>query len=153
MDYPEWEGVPLGTQAFIRDYCGWHIAPVVEETLILDGSEGSSLMLPTLHIKDVLSVKVGGTDLSYFEWSQSGYLRKRGSWGRRLRSVEVTLRHGYENVPAKLLQMAGSPVFDAAVRTSAHIGQVSISMPSQTNTSGMNPFVASVLDPYVIPGV
>src|SRR5699024_12271535 len=44
--------VAAATQA-IRDYCGWHVAPVEEETLALDGTGTDTLLLPSRLVVDV----------------------------------------------------------------------------------------------------
>ncbi len=83
----------------IRDYCGWHIAPSVTETLTLDGNTAGVLAIPTLKLTSVVSVTIDGTlhDPAVYEWSQSGYLRLYG--GHRLRSVAVAVVHGFPVVP------------------------------------------------------
>ena len=37
--------------AAIRSYCGWHVAPIVEETMTLDYDGGGILTLPTLRLQ------------------------------------------------------------------------------------------------------
>jgi hypothetical protein len=49
------------TVAEVRAFCGWHIAPEVTETLTLDGPGGYVLVLPTLHLVDLVSVTNDGT--------------------------------------------------------------------------------------------
>lgn len=87
------------TQA-IRDYCEWHVSPVLEETIILDGSGTDTVLLPSRRVLDILSITVNGSELEAdaFEWSQIGALRRlNGSWPDRYRSIHVKLSHGYEN--------------------------------------------------------
>lgn len=88
-------------EAAVRSYCGWHIAPVIVEDLVLDGSGTSTLFLKTLRLKDVTAAEVSGTvlDLLTLEWSEAGYLRRYGTWPDRLRSVKVTAQHGFESAP------------------------------------------------------
>lgn len=90
------------TQA-IRDYCGWHVAPVITATLTLDGTGTDTVLLPSRRVVDIESVKLDGTDLEAegFEWSSDGLLRRRrGCWPERYRSLEVILRHGFEDMTA-----------------------------------------------------
>lgn len=90
------------TQA-IRDYCGWHVAPVITDTITLDGTGTDTVLLPSRRVVDVQSVKLNGTPLeaTTFEWSADGLLRRRhGSWPERYRSLEVTLEHGFEDMTA-----------------------------------------------------
>lgn len=87
------------TQA-IRDYCGWHVAPVVTETLTLDGTGTGTLLLPSRRVVDVTSVKVDGVELedTAYEWSADGLLRRRrGRWPGRYRSLVVDLEHGFND--------------------------------------------------------
>jgi len=86
----------------IRDYCEWHITPVQRETLIVDGTGGPLLQLPTLHLVQVHSVREDGEDLDLaeVEWSTDGSVRKRsGRWTERWRGIEINIEHGYANVP------------------------------------------------------
>ena len=36
-------------RSFVEQYCGWHIAPVREDTVLLDGNGLKILQLPSLH--------------------------------------------------------------------------------------------------------
>lgn len=83
-----------GVSAAIRSYCGWHVAPVVEETLVVDGHGDSILNLPTLRIVSLDRVMVLGLEIPDVEWSQDGILR--GYWPDIFRSIEITLTHGFE---------------------------------------------------------
>lgn len=82
----------------VRTYCGWHVAPSVTQTLVLDGPGGSLLVLPSLLVTDVAEVKNAGTVLSDPEWSAAGMIRSHG-WTTRFRGVSVTLTHGYDECP------------------------------------------------------
>ena len=84
----------------VRKHCGWHIAPVIEDTLTLDGSGGRALLVPSNRVVEVLSVREDGAevDLGGVEVSKTGVLRKkRGRWTDALGGVEVVLRHGHED--------------------------------------------------------
>lgn len=90
--------------AAVRRYCGWHIAPVVQQTFTVDGPGGKVLALPTLRLIDVLAVSQDGVafttdELTALEWSHDGYLRTSGWWTTRLRGVEVTIEHGFDSTP------------------------------------------------------
>ena len=63
--YPDLLGSPLigydpdavlAAAEAVRSYCGWHIAPAVEETVTLDGSGGRHLLLPSLHVTEVSEI-------------------------------------------------------------------------------------------------
>src|SRR5690625_3682743 len=88
-DFGAADPVAAATQA-IRDYCGWHVAPVEEETLTLDGTGTDTLLLPSRLVVDVTSVKVRGEELpkDSYEWSTIGALRRLGNiWPDSYRSL------------------------------------------------------------------
>lgn len=88
-------------EAAVRAYCNWHVAPVIIEDLVLDGSGTSTLFLRTLRLKSVMAAEVNGTvlDPATLEWSEDGFIRARGVWPDRLRSVKVTIEHGFDSAP------------------------------------------------------
>ncbi|WRS30598.1 hypothetical protein U6G28_02610 [Actinomycetaceae bacterium MB13-C1-2] len=92
-------------QAAIRRFCGWHVAPILSETLRVDAYGGRVLELPSKHVTKLESVMVGGVDwLDRLDWSEAGTLqlkRGRGHWPDAPGAVEVTLEHGWsaEDVP------------------------------------------------------
>ncbi|AYN56826.1 head-to-tail adaptor [Arthrobacter phage Andrew] len=110
-DFSAWTGgkiaatdprvLPLldGASAGIRRYCGWHIAPVLEETLVGDGPGGRILLLPTGRLVSLVSVDNGGetVDLSTVDSSKMGMLELRsGWWSSRFGAVSVRAQHGYD---------------------------------------------------------
>ena len=98
----------------VRDYCGWHIAPAIAETITVDGSGGTVQQLPTLRINSVTSVTEQGVVLEAdaYEWSHDGSLRRRrySYWTDRYRGVVAVVNHGYETVPENIV----SVILDAA---------------------------------------
>lgn len=88
----------------LRDHCGWHIAPVVTETITLDGPGGTLLLLPSLRVVDVHSVTNDGVAVTDFEWSAKGWIR--GSWTSRARGIVVNLTHGFDDCPAAIRSIA-----------------------------------------------
>lgn len=107
-DQPLIDPAPAGTDpsalaaatAIVRAYCGWHVAPVITETLVIDGSGASRLVLPTLRVESIDALTVGGVAVADPDWSATGILY--GRFPDRPRSVEVTLTHGYDVVPLEL---------------------------------------------------
>lgn len=88
------------TQA-IRDYCGWHVAPVIDATIILDGTGTDTVLLPSRRVTAVESVTVDGHELAStaYEWSADGLLRRRdGGWPDRYRVITVELKHGFASM-------------------------------------------------------
>ena len=88
----------------VRDYCGWHIAPSVTETLTVDGPGGALLLLPTLYLTDVSSITSDGHAVTDPEWSQNGMVR--GCWSSKFRGVVAEITHGYDEAPAEVLAVA-----------------------------------------------
>lgn len=120
-----------GVSEVVRSYCGWHIAPEVEETVTLDGRGGSHLWLPTKHIVSVSEVKINGTATTDYAWSEDGYLAlTKGCLPNLPRSVEVTMNHGYAEVPADVaqvvMQVAARAKSSPAGALREQAGQVSV---------------------------
>lgn len=119
--------------ASIRAYCGWHIAPSLTHTLILDSNGTSTLMLPTMHVTNIEKVEVCGIDVTEkVEWSETGMLRLMDGKGfpDRFRAIKVTLTHGYgfDEVPDVL----------ALVTQIAQRAAASASTPSNLSTQSVN---------------
>ena len=109
----------------IRLTCGWHVVPVLEETLILDGTGGPVMQVPSLHVVDVTAVRVLGEPVDV-DWSEAGMIERRiGVFPRRFRSVQVDLAHGYPAAPAV-----------AAVVTQAVLGAASTAMGATREQAG-----------------
>ena len=89
----------------VRRLCGWHIAPSVTETIVLDSPGGDVLWLPSRHVTAVESVRdltgVQPVDLTGWRWSAAGMLS--GKFPAGFRVVEVTLTHGFDSCPPDLL--------------------------------------------------
>lgn len=87
--------------AEVRRLCGWHVAPVITQTLEMDGTGGQFLLLPTNKLLKVTACTNDGVDvLPYVDASEKGMLHLRsGRWSTRFRGVTVTIEHGYESAP------------------------------------------------------
>lgn len=87
----------------IRAYCGWHVAPVIPETLTLDGSGGKTLLLQSLRVIELERVTSDGVDVTERVQvsERAGMLEIDGEWSNRLGGIKVELRHGFtaEEVP------------------------------------------------------
>lgn len=123
------------TLAGIRRLCGWHVFPVKEETITVDAFGGTLLRLPTMHVEDISRVVIRGVevDSSNFGWSQSGMLELYdGEFPGRFRSVEVTLRHGFDQAP-DLLRIAAEIVQRsvlAGTGGNVSVGGISVGAPA-----------------------
>src|SRR5690625_7270625 len=94
-DFGSVDPVAAATQ-MIRDYCGWHIAPVEEETLVLDGTGTNTLLLPSRRVVQVSQVLVRDEPLDSAgdEWSAVGAVRGRGGvWPEPVGGTEVSAGH------------------------------------------------------------
>lgn len=119
-------------EAAVRKLCGWHVAPVIEETLTLDGSGTRSLFVPSLRVVEITACTVLGreVDPASLEWSEKGFLRRNGGvWPDRLRAVTLTLSHGFDevtDVAAIVQEIADRAVSAIGGRTSETAGGVTI---------------------------
>lgn len=85
----------------VRDECGWHIAPAVEQVVKLRGGS-SVILLPSLCVTAVASVvDFDGLTIDGWEWYPNGVIES-GS-GTFPRTVTVTFTHGYATCPKALL--------------------------------------------------
>lgn len=60
--------------AAIRAYCGWHVAPVLDCSITLDGESGD-IWLPTNALASVTSATVGGEDVTVTGSNRRGRVR------------------------------------------------------------------------------
>lgn len=87
--------------AEVRRFCGWHVAPIITSTLVLDGSGDIELLLPSGRVRSISAVSNDGDDvLAKVEWSEKGLIRLSTNWTRKYRGVTVTLEHGYSAAEA-----------------------------------------------------
>lgn len=95
----------LAAEAEVRGYCGWHIAPVVTETQLLDGDGSEALLVRSLLVRDVVRVFDRRTDIDLvgWDWSQAGILTRLGGFPRGPRTVGVELTHGHSTAPRELV--------------------------------------------------
>lgn len=106
----------------LRRLAGWHIAPTLTETVTLDHDGASTLLLPSLLVTSVASVRdVSGDvprELTGWRWSQAGMIQSRGGLPCGFRSVEVTFTHGHEACPGELLPVIAAGVNRRVVQES-----------------------------------
>lgn len=87
----------------IRDYCGWHIAPCLTETITLDGNGHHKIFLPTRHLVEVDALTIDGKKIApeEYRFSQAGWIALKNScFPRAERAVTVTIKHGFSHAPA-----------------------------------------------------
>lgn len=138
--------------AAVQAYCGWHIGPSQEDTLILDGSGASLLMLPSLHVTDVASISAdydGGLtvlDPTSYDWSAVGMIELRnGCFPHRFRSVTVTFTHGYSEMPANVQAVVDQITAGGIGPQAIQVGQVRVQVQSGWLSA------ESLLAPYKLP--
>lgn len=116
-DLPTGAGAPTAADLeamsdSIRQYCGWHIAPVVHETITLDSNGAATLVLPTLRLQDVLGVRFwnGTTMVPLTGWDartgwseQTSAIHYHGGFPEGRRRLEVDVVHGYTRTPPSLV--------------------------------------------------
>lgn len=129
----------------VRSYCGWHVAPIITETITRDGNGGKTLMLPSQKIVSLVRVTNDGVDVTaHVRMSEMGMLELRcGRWSSELGGIVVELRHGYESaddvagvIASLVARAASSPagiasqaVGPANVRYATGPGGVPLSVP------------------------
>lgn len=94
-----------GASSAVVEYCGWHIAPSVSETVTVDGSGTRIQPLPTLNLTALTAVTEAAEtlDVTKIDWSANGLLEKRSSlccWTNRRRGVAANITHGYAATPS-----------------------------------------------------
>lgn len=88
--------------AQLRDLLRWHVAPVIEETVMVRSRGSNVLVLPTLRVVEVTKVQdavTGQVITGWIDW-QDGTLEFKG---RLPKAVKVTMKHGYDSCPDSLL--------------------------------------------------
>lgn len=140
-----------------RDYCGWHLAPEATQTLVLDGSGGTFLPLPSLQVRLIAAVIENGRTLAASDYVLSrqswGLHRNGGRWSDRPASIEVQMTHGYSNMPRAVAEVARSLVVGSAAYGSAQAGSFSLRSPesAQGGAVGLNEYQAHALSPHRLP--
>jgi len=119
-DDPDVERALAAALARVRRYCGWHVSPVVDETITLDGTGRALLVLPTLKVVELTSVTEDGVELDLANVKQSadatGILAKSNwePWEYGFSNVEVELSHGFTAAEAEDFREAVLSLIDQA---------------------------------------
>lgn len=102
------EDIVTSAGASVRSDAGWHIAPVVRETIEVYPAPMEVLFLPTMKIKEVHSI----TDPNGNEMDHDGIIRGEGiilrkeGWPKKV--ISIDLSHGYEECPPDLIPVIAS---------------------------------------------
>jgi hypothetical protein len=147
----------------VRDFCRWHVTPIITEDLVLDGSGKRTLLLPSKHVLNVTAVTENGTAVTV-RWSAMGVLTKTGSdvmgypltvegwlapddwlaWTADDRAISLTIEHGYapEEV-ASVLGVVKSVAARVAMNPSGAITQQRAGTQGVSMLPGSVPLFAS----------
>lgn len=82
----------------IRTECGWHVAPIITEELVLDGPGGTALLVPSKRVRSIISATSDGRDVTdEVKFSRrAGVLTLASGWSCEVGSIELVILHGYE---------------------------------------------------------
>ncbi len=134
--------------AKIRAHCRWHVGPSVTETIVLDGSGGRVLPVPSLRVTAVDQVLEDGQPVDV-EWTESGLLRHPGRWSSQWRKIAVTLTHGFDPVPDELAQVVAEVA--ARLRAAGTNGMEKIGPFEFASAAAFTPDELDVLSRYRLP--
>jgi len=147
----------LQAEAVVRNYCGWHIAPVRTDTVsLLWPQEDTAVVLPTLRLVAVTGVvdSDGNTlDPGFYSSTTQGVLVRTYAWSPLLYGwgyMTVTFTHGYTEVPADVT----AAVVNLAKRLrggSTALLSKTIGPFSESYTPDLLGLDRSVLDRYKLP--
>jgi hypothetical protein len=129
---PEVQRILTAALVIARRDVGWHVSPVVEQTVTLDGPGSRILNLPSRRVISLTGVKEDGvaltlTDLTWSAGGPPGFLerpvsvRKRSSgwWTCDYQAVEVSMVHGYTEEEAADWRQAILQMVDQMATTTA----------------------------------
>ena len=131
----------------VRALCGWHVAPVVTETVTVETGASSVVLLPSLRVVSVAEVRdEDGNVLTGWKVRPNGVLRIPGGWPD---VIEVDLKHGHESCPSELAAV----VAEHARRVSAGgVKAESLSGRSVQLDTLPSSSAAAALDRHTLPG-
>lgn len=142
---PEVERMLSAALTTARNFTGWHVSPVLTQTIVMDGPDSKILWLPTRKITaagDPTSITEDGTLLDPTAYSTSKgdgpglsrpiAVRKvgRGYWSAEYGAIEVVMTHGYTELEAVDWRQAIMAMVD-------QMSLVPVSAGSGTSTLGL----------------
>lgn len=136
--------------AFVRGYCRWHVAPSVDETVVVVGVGSGAVLLPTLMLTDVAAVRVDGVAVSLdsVRWTPHGVLyRDAGFAVGSVVAADIT--HGFAECPADVREVGERLAAQGRVPAGAtvRVGQVSVSG-APVSAAGLDGYASAVLGRY-----
>lgn len=144
--------------AAIRQVAGWHIAPAASETITIETSGGTALLLPTMHlvaideIRDVTNDPAGvvleGYRTHATERFEAGIVDRPGGWPY-CGVLEVDIRHGHAACPDDLKAVVAE-ICRKYLR--GDLSQRSLGDKSESWRADLSVLSQQSLASYVIPG-
>ncbi|WP_343317776.1 hypothetical protein AAFM46_10985 [Arthrobacter sp. TMP15] len=131
----------------IRTECEWHIAPLATSTVKLRAGTSDTVLLPTMHLVEVLEVTSSAGDaVTGWESMQDGTLERPGGFPR---FINVRFSHGHAACPAELLTVIAERAVSGAA---GRISQESLGSRSVSLESGYDSVSMAVLQKYKLQG-
>lgn len=132
-DDPRLALLMAGASAAIRRHAGWHIAPVVRDTITVTDHYGGGrldVLIPSGRLRDVTAVRVDGRAVTGFAWDEAGAVWA-GCLSAGPHRVEVDLEHGYHlsevpDLASVVVQVSALAVSSPTGATRERAGQVSV---------------------------
>lgn len=137
--------------AAVRAWCGWHIAPSQTETVKVESPGGRTLLLPSLHVTDVIEIRnEESSSVAGYRWRENGVVR---GWWACEEQYEVDLTHGYDSMPIELQgiveQLDGAGI--GRTPSSRSAGPFSESYGATTDLESQPFSVRAVIARYALP--
>lgn len=143
------ESVIAAAADAVRVDAGWHIAPVVTETIEVDTDCGRVALLPSLKVEDVDGVRDAETGEEISGWRLSKHrgtlTRKSGTWPAL---IEVDLTHGYAECPPALFPVIAERAQKARAGLAA---QESLGSRSVAYRTGYDRVSSGILARFALP--
>jgi len=161
-----------GASGIVRAYCKWAISSFTVDVRDVDSDGGRLVVLPCLHVTDVSSVVLNGTDYwgndlvqpvaRDWQWFSDGRLEWLSSWPYSgwvsgARRLTVTYSGGYEFTPDEILMVVCSVAERIAAPSAIHqklsnVGgiQTNSTYSPNTDSNGLTDLEKNVLDAHRI---
>lgn len=109
------ESAVAAAASAIRAAAGWHVAPSVTETIVVDCDGGAYLFIPTLWLDSVTAIRdsdgntiaLDDVQLAKTPRFRAGCLYRSQSWPT-LDTVELDIVHGFDACPPELLALGAA---------------------------------------------
>lgn len=118
----------------LRQLCGWHIFPVIDEELAILVPGDGQVILPTKRLVEVESLHVDSrpVDVSALTYDEAGIVYVPGLKPRRdgvPRKVEAKIRHGFDNPVDVIGVVKAMAARSCQPQSSYTVGRISLGAP------------------------